>query len=102
MIGHNDICLKSCYEFLNPIWDRTRVSADHYNMHVREVMWYLKTNLPRTLVLLLTPVDVTLADDVPQIPAVCHIARKLECPCIFKFDKQKNKQKVHKLWQSYR
>ena len=102
LIGHNDLCLKSCYTFLNDVIPRTRVMADNYDRSVRRVVRYLQTHLPRTLVLLLTPADVTIADDVPNPPLACHFARKLECPCLFNLDKKQSRVKLKKLWKMYR
>lgn len=102
LIGHNDLCLKSCYTFLNTIIPRTNVMAEKYERSLRRVVEYLRSALPRTILLLLTPVDVTLADDVPHTPPVCHLARKLECSCLFNLNREESNRNLHRLWQSYR
>ena len=84
LVGHNDLCYKSCKGFLNNFIPRTRVSVEDYEKNLRKgvighklkllcclcwfsVLKYLRSRLSKTVVLLLTPADVTLVDEVVQV-----------------------------------
>merc|ERR1712098_147644 len=73
-----------------------------YETSLRRVVDYLRSALPRTILLLLTPADVTLADDIPDPPPVCHLVPKFECPCLFNLNPEESNRNLHQLWQSYR
>ena len=43
----------------------------------------LSRNLPRTFVVLLAPIDVTVVQSFTDKPVLCGLTHKYECPCLF-------------------
>ena len=43
----------------------------------------LSRNLPRTYVVLLAPIDVTVVQSFTNKPFLCQLTHKYECPCLF-------------------
>ena len=43
----------------------------------------LAAELPRTFVVLLSPIDVALVSQLQDKGLVCEVAHKYECPCVF-------------------
>ena len=101
MIGHNDLCLKSCFSFLDSLVSRVRVEPEDYERNIRRALDYLSTHLPHTLVVLLSPADVTAALAIVDKPPVCILSHTVECPCLFATHREQAVRRVKWLWQSY-
>ena len=43
LVGHNDLCYKSCKGFLNKFIPRTRVSVEDYETNLRKGIYWTKT-----------------------------------------------------------
>ena len=43
----------------------------------------MSRNLPRTFVVLLAPIDVTVVQSFTDKPVLCQLTHKYECPCLF-------------------
>ena len=43
----------------------------------------MSRNLPRTFVVLLAPIDVTVVQSFSNKPYLCQLTHKYECPCLF-------------------
>ena len=43
----------------------------------------LSRNLPRTFVVLLAPIDVSVVQTFSDKPLLCQLTHKYECPCLF-------------------
>ena len=43
LVGHNDLCYKSCKGFLNNFIPRTRVSVEDYETNLRKGIYWTKT-----------------------------------------------------------
>lgn len=43
----------------------------------------LSRHLPRTYVVLLAPIDVTVVQSFTNKPVLCQLTHKYECPCLF-------------------
>ena len=78
MIGHNDLCIWSCNSLLTPLAARARVSQQDYENNIRRTVEYLR-RLPRTLVILLDPCDVTLVMKGTDKPPRCKVGRRATC-----------------------
>jgi len=102
LIGHNDLCMKSCVTPLQSFGLERRVDVEpgDYERNIRTTLDLLKINLPNTLVVLLAPIQVSLTLDIVNKGFICKIAHKLECPCLFGPWSQ-DRSRVEKLWEQY-
>lgn len=99
MIGHNDLCIWSCNSLLTPLAARARVSQQDYENNIRRTVEYLR-RLPRTLVILLDPCDVTLVMKGTDKPPRCKLTHMSFCPCLFGPAARPNK--VSQLYSGYK
>ena len=103
LIGHNDLCSYSCNNFFQNIgiWRRVRVEPQGYEKNIRKSLDILSKNLPRTFVVLLAPVDVSLITELQRKPLLCELAHKYECPCLFQDSGQGGVRRVQWLHSQY-
>ena len=80
---------------------RVRVEPEDYERNIRRALDYLSTHLPHTLVVLLSPADVTTALALVDKPPVCILSHTVECPCLFATHREQAVRRVKWLWQSY-
>jgi len=99
LIGHNDLCLKSCF---GGSISQIRVEPEDYERNIRKSLNYLSSHLPNTLVVLMSPADVTMVLDLVNKPLMCSLSHLAECPCLFGTKEQGAERKVKWLWNSYR
>ena len=85
LIGHNDLCSYSCSTFLQSIGlsRRVKVEPRDYERNLRASLDILSSELPRTFVVLLAPVDVSIVRQLEDKPFLCSLTHKYECPCLF-------------------
>ena len=85
LIGHNDLCSYSCSTFLQNIGlgRRVKVEPGDYERNIRASLDILSHELPRTFVVLLAPVDVSIVRQLEDKPFICSVAHHYECPCLF-------------------
>ena len=102
LIGRNDLCSYSCTTFLQSIGlgRRVKVEPRHYEKNLRRSLDIL-SHLPRTFVVLLAPVDVTLVTEVRTKPLLCSLTHKYECPCLFQNSDQGGVKRVKWLHSQY-
>ena len=62
----------------------------------------LVSQLPKTFVVLMAPVDVTMALDLVNKPKTCVLSHLYECPCLFGNEDQGGRKRVSWLWRTYR
>jgi len=104
LIGHNDICSKSCVSPLQQLGLSRRVSVEpwDYAAHLRASLDLLAA-LPRTMVVLMAPAQVTLALDLRSKGPLCALAHVYECPCLFgPGPGAAGRARADWLWTSYR
>jgi len=103
LIGHNDLCSKSCISTLQSLGLSRRVNVEprDYEKNIRKSLDILASQLPRTFVVLMAPVDVTMILDLVNKPKTCVLSHLYECPCLFGNEDQGGRQRVHWLWRSY-
>ena len=58
--------------------------------------------LPRTYVVLFSPIDVSTILNLDNKPKICSILHQYLCPCLFKNANQGGGPRVHALVRSYR
>ena len=119
MIGHNDLCSKSCISTLQSLGLSRRVMVEpaDYEKNIRKSgkrkmssfflfpapgLNILRAKLPRTFVVLMAPADVTMVLNLVNKPKTCVLSHLYECPCLFGNDDQGGRRRVHWLWTSYR
>ena len=85
LVGHNDLCSYSCNTFLQKIGlsRRVKVEPGDYERNIRRSLDILSHELPRTFVVLLAPVDVSIVRQLEDKPLLCSLAHQYECPCLF-------------------
>lgn len=77
MIGGNDFCLDICY---HPNQEKViEKAAKNMLLAIR----ILRKNLPRTMVNVVLPPDVTILTQMTNKPADCQALQYIECPCFF-------------------
>ena len=54
-----------------------------FERNMRKSLDILSRHLPRTFVVLLAPVDVSLVREVETKPFLCELTHQYECPCLF-------------------
>lgn len=87
MIGSNDFCLDICYyDNQDKVLERAR--ADHIL-----ALRILRENLPRTMVNVVLPPDVTIVTRFVNRPDTCKATHYGECPCLFSLNQQKNRDR---------
>ena len=63
----------------------------------------LSRNLPRTFVVLLAPIDVTVVQSFTNKPFLCQLTHKYECPCLFqKNNGVRGTKRVKRLHSQYK
>ncbi|XP_049545937.1 phospholipase B1, membrane-associated-like isoform X2 [Anopheles darlingi] len=76
-IGHNDFCSRLCY-LPNP------EKALHYHeQNLIETLRLLKKYLPRTMVNIVSPINVNVLRTFRPLPPECVSTQLFECSCIF-------------------
>ena len=82
LIGHNDLCSKSCITSFQALGltRRVKVEPRDYERNIRKSLDLLAHYLPRTFVVLLAPADVTQVKSLVNKPFLCNITHKYECP----------------------
>lgn len=88
MIGANDFCLDICYH-----QDQDKVIEKAANALVLALR-ILRENLPRTLVNVVFPPDVSILLGFTNKPDACKSLHYLECPCLFSLSHQKNRNRT--------
>ena len=103
LIGHNDLCSYSCSTFLQNIGigRRVKVEPRDYERNIRKSLDILSHQLPRTFVVLLAPVDVTLVTEIKTKPLLCELTHHYECPCLFQNVRQGGTKRVRWLHSQY-
>ena len=121
MIGHNDLCSKSCISTLQSLGlsRKAKVEPRDYEKNIRKSedknvkacfiltlfptgLDILVSQLPKTFVVLMAPVDVTMALDLVNKPKTCVLSHLYECPCLFGNEDQGGRKRVSWLWRTYR
>jgi len=104
LIGGNDLCSKSCVSTLQALGlsRRVKVEPRDFERNVRKTLDILARDLPRTFVVLMSPIDVTIALDIVNKPKTCVLSHLYECPCLFGNEDQGGKRRVKWLVESYR
>lgn len=77
MIGGNDFCLDICYH------QNQEKVIDNAGKILSLALRILKNNLPRTMVNVVLPPDVTILARMTNKPPECQSLHYLECPCFF-------------------
>lgn len=88
MIGANDFCLDICYH-----QDQNKViekAAEAMILALR----ILRENLPRTLVNVVLPPDVSLLLRFTNKPDACKTLHYFECPCLFSLNHFRNRNRT--------
>lgn len=97
VIGGNDFCLDICYH---------QNQDDAINLHDKHLTQALRTirdNLPRTMVNVALPPDVSLLLRLKKEPQLCTSIHYFECPCLFspsKFRYKKTTLRSIKKWKA--
>lgn len=77
MIGANNFCLDICYSN-----DQNKI-IENAARDLKTVLRILKENLPRTLVNVVLPPDVSVLTRIKNRPNECRALHYFECPCMF-------------------
>lgn len=77
MIGGNDFCLENCYH------DNQNEIVEKAGRDLKIVLRILRENLPRTLVNVVLPPDVSILTRMTNRPDACKTLHYFECPCMF-------------------
>lgn len=77
MIGSNDFCLDICY------YQNQEKAIDNAGKNLLLALRILKNNLPRTMINIVLPPDVTLLTRLTNKPPECQSLHYFECPCFF-------------------
>lgn len=77
MIGGNDFCLDICYSN-----DQNKI-IENAAKDLTTVLRILRENLPRTLVNVVLPPDVSILTRIKNRPSECRTLHYFECPCMF-------------------
>ena len=77
MIGANDFCSEICK------FDDQEGLIENAGNNLYAVLKLLKENLPRTLVNVVLPPDVSTLLSIKNRPIECKFINFIECPCIF-------------------
>jgi len=105
LIGHNDLCSKSCLSPLQRLGISRRVAVEpsDYERNLRKTLNTL-SRLPKTLVILLAPIQVSVALDLVNKGKLCEkLTHPYECPCLFgPGPGAAGRPRVDWLWRSYR
>ena len=88
MIGANDFCLDICYH-----QDQNKVIEKGANA-LTLTLRILRENLPRTLVNVVLPPDVSILLRFTNKPDTCKSLHYLECPCLFSLNHQTNRNRT--------
>ncbi|CRK97108.1 CLUMA_CG010439, isoform A [Clunio marinus] len=87
MIGGNDFCLDICY---HQNQDKVLEKAGR---ELTLALRIIRENLPRTMVNVLLPPDVTILERFTNKPAECKTLNYVECPCFFSLTHRKNRDR---------
>ena len=103
LIGHNDLCSKSCITGFQSLGLTRRVNVEpkDYERNIRKSLNLLALYLPRTYVVLLAPADVTLVKSLSSKPFLCNITHKYECPCLFQDGSIHSEKRIKWLHHEY-
>ena len=103
LIGHNDLCSKSCITSFQALGltRRVKVEPRDYERNIRKSLDLLAHYLPRTFVVLLAPADVTQVKSLVNKPFLCNITHKYECPCLFQNSEENSERRVRWLHHEY-
>lgn len=85
MIGGNDFCLDICYSN-----DQNKI-IENAARDLATVLRILRENLPRTLVNVVLPPDVSILTRIKNRPNECKALHYFECPCMFSLNLQGTK-----------
>lgn len=88
MIGGNDFCLDICYHN-----DQNKVVEKAANNLILALR-ILKQHLPRVLVNVVQPPDVSILTRIKNRPAECKALHYFECPCMFSLTHFKNRERT--------
>lgn len=87
MIGGNDFCLDICYF---PNQDKVLEKARNDLILALRI---LRENLPRTMVNVVLPPDVSILTRFTNKPDECKSLHYVECPCFFSLNHMKNRKR---------
>jgi lysophospholipase L1-like esterase len=87
MIGGNDFCLDICYH------QNQDEVIEKAGKNFLQALRILRENLPKTMVNVVLPPDVTILTRFTKRPAECQSLHYLECPCLFSLNHQKNRDR---------
>lgn len=87
MIGANDFCLDICYHH-----DQDKV-IERAMDNLKKTLRILRENLPRTIVNVVLPPNVSNLTKFTNIPPECQSLQYLECPCFFSLNHLKNQER---------
>lgn len=88
MIGSNDFCLDICY------FDNQDKVLEKARADLILALRILRENLPRTMVNVVVPPDVTILTRFTERPAECQSTHYAECPCFFSLNHQKDRDRL--------
>lgn len=88
MIGANDFCLDVCY---HQNQDKVIEKAASSLILALRI---LRENLPRTLVNVVLPPDVTILTRFTNRPDECKSLHYFECPCLFSLNHYRNRDQT--------
>lgn len=88
MIGANDFCLDICYH-----QDQDKV-IEKAAASLLLALRILRENLPRTLVNVVLPPDVSILLRFTNRPDTCKTLHYFECPCLFSLNHQKHRNRT--------
>lgn len=85
MVGGNDFCLDMCY------YDNQEKVLEKARNSLIQALRILRENVPRTLVNVVLPPDVTILTRFTNKPNECKTLHYIECPCFFSLTHLKNR-----------
>lgn len=88
MIGANDFCLENCYH-----QNQDKV-IEKATSNMLLALRILRENLPRTLINVVLPPDVTILLRFTNRPDECKSLHYLECPCLFSLNHYRNRDQT--------
>lgn len=87
LIGGNDFCADICYND-----DQEKIIQDGAK-NLIQVLRILRENLPRLMVNVVLPPDVSILTRFKNRPDECKSLHYLECPCMFSLNHLKNRER---------
>ncbi|GFG38526.1 hypothetical protein Cfor_01196 [Coptotermes formosanus] len=90
LVGHNDFCSEICYV------NRATVTGN-IRAQLEAALNYLQDNMPRVLINLLLPLDVTIYKSFATAIPACQIYYRFACSCFFGPSGGHHHQELHEI-----